>query len=96
MNLAQSSLGQVVHVTALSIPTDLAQRLAALGLRLGSQVTVLRRGWLGGPLHLRVGGTEVMLRRDAAQGIEVQALALEIITATELNPTIEISVEAAA
>jgi ferrous iron transport protein A len=85
MNLAQSSLGQTVRVTALSLSADLAQRLAALGLRRHSTVTVLRRGWLGGPLQLRVGGTEIMLRRDAAQGITVQVLEAEISTAPELN-----------
>lgn len=74
MNLAQTPLGQMARVNALHLPAELAQRLAALGLRLESEVTVLRRGWLGGPLQLRVGGTELMLRRDAAQGIEVTVL----------------------
>lgn len=74
MNLAQTPLGQMARVNALNLPAELAQRLAALGLRLESEVTVLRRGWLGGPLQLRVGGTELMLRRDAAQGIEVTVL----------------------
>jgi ferrous iron transport protein A len=71
MNLAQIPLGQSARVSALNLPAELTQRLAALGLRTDSDVTVLRRGWLGGPLQLRVGGTEIMLRRDAAQGIEV-------------------------
>ncbi|QZA77132.1 ferrous iron transport protein A [Deefgea tanakiae] len=71
MNLAQIALGQSARVCALNIPAELAQRLAALGLRLDCEVTVLRRGWLGGPLQLRVGNTELMLRRDAAEGIEV-------------------------
>lgn len=74
MNLAQLPHGQYAQVCALNLPPELAQRLAALGLRLDSTVMVLRRGWLGGPLQLRVGGTELMLRRDAAQGIEVQLL----------------------
>ncbi|WP_373976530.1 ferrous iron transport protein A [Chitinibacter sp. SCUT-21] len=74
MNLAQITLGQKAVVHALNVPADLAQRLAALGLRPDSEVTVLRRGWLGGPLQLRVGNTELMLRRDAATGIEVAPL----------------------
>jgi len=71
MNLAQIKLGQSARVSALNISAELAQRLAALGLRIDCEVTVLRRGWLGGPLQLRVGNTELMLRRDAAEGIEV-------------------------
>ena len=71
MNLAQIKLGQTARVSALHISAELVQRLAALGLRIDCDVTVLRRGWLGGPLQLRVGNTELMLRRDAAEGIEV-------------------------
>ncbi len=71
MNLAQIKLGQSARVSALNISAELAQRLAALGLRIDCEVTVLRRGWLGGPLQLRVGNTELMLRRDASEGIEV-------------------------
>lgn len=74
MNLAQLQLGQSARVSALQLPAELAQRLAALGLRIDCEVTVLRQGWLGGPLQLRVGNTELMLRRDAAQGIQVQLL----------------------
>jgi ferrous iron transport protein A len=72
MNLAQLQLGQSARVSALQLPAELAQRLAALGLRIDCEVTVLRQGWLGGPLQLRVGNTELMLRRDAAKAIEVQ------------------------
>jgi ferrous iron transport protein A len=71
MNLSQIPLGQSARVSAIALSLDLAQRLAALGLRIDSEVTVLRRGWLGGPLQLRVGGTELMLRRDAAAQISV-------------------------
>ena len=45
-----------------------ARRLEALGLRPGQAVQMLRRGWWAGPLHIRVGMTELMLRRrDAAR-----------------------------
>ncbi|WP_410499398.1 ferrous iron transport protein A [Chitinibacter sp. S2-10] len=74
MNLAQLALQDSARVAALNLPPDLTQRLAALGLRIDSEVTVLRRGWLVGPLQLRVGGTELMLRRDAAQKIEITPL----------------------
>ena len=71
MNLAQIKLGQTDRVSVLHISAQLMQRLAALIIRIDCDVTVLRRGWLGGPLQLRVGNTELMLRRDAAEGIEV-------------------------
>lgn len=56
----------VVH--ALSADAGLRQRLEAMGLRPGQVVQMLRQGWWSGPLHVRVGMTELMLRRrDAAQ-----------------------------
>ncbi|QLG88750.1 ferrous iron transport protein A [Chitinibacter bivalviorum] len=81
MNLAQIPLTQAAQVIALDLPADLSQRLSALGLRINSEVKVLRRGWLGGPLQLRVGGTEIMLRRDAAQGIKVRLISSEMPSA---------------
>jgi ferrous iron transport protein A len=36
-------------------------------------VKVLRRGWWSGPIHLRVGMTELMLRRVDAAHVEVLA-----------------------
>ncbi len=41
-------------------------RMFALGLRIGREVAVIRRAGLGGPLHVRVGSTELMMRRREA------------------------------
>ena len=49
----------------------LYHRLAALGLRIGKQVCVLRRAPFGGPLQIRVGMTEIMLRVEEARCIRV-------------------------
>ncbi|WP_157670149.1 FeoA family protein [Chitinibacter sp. GC72] len=92
MNLAQLPVGDTARVVTLSVSIDLAQRLVALGLRRDSVITVLRRGWLGGPLQLRVGGTEIMLRRAAAQQIEIIAIDMQTKAQTatqaptEMNP----------
>jgi ferrous iron transport protein A len=43
-----------------------------LGFRPGRQVEMLRKASLFGPLHVRVGTTEVMVRRRDAHAIEVQ------------------------
>jgi len=54
-------------VASLSADASLRQRLEALGLKPGRPVQMLRRGWWSGPLHVRVGMTELMVRRrDAA------------------------------
>jgi ferrous iron transport protein A len=60
-------------VTALTVEPGLRHRLEALGIKPGQQVKVLRRGWWSGPIHLRVGMTELMLRRIDAARIEVHS-----------------------
>ncbi|HTP46469.1 MAG TPA: FeoA family protein [Casimicrobiaceae bacterium] len=45
------------------------ERMAALGLLPGRQVVLLRRAPFGGPLHLRIGPTELMIRRADARAV---------------------------
>lgn len=70
LDLAPGCSGVVV---ALSAERGLRQRLEALGLRPGQAVQVLRRGWWSGPLHVRVGMTELMLRRRDAARVSLAA-----------------------
>lgn len=47
---------------------ELGRRMAALGLRPGRRVEVIRTAPLKGPLQIRIGHTELMIRRtDAAK-----------------------------
>jgi ferrous iron transport protein A len=57
---------------ALHAEAALERRLLALGLRPGQAICLLRRGLLNGPLHIRVGTTELMLRRQEAQHIDIR------------------------
>lgn len=54
---------------------DLRRRLAGLGLRLGIRVRVIRQSPLDGPIQVRVGHTDLILRRADAAHIEVSAAA---------------------
>ena len=53
-----------VHATGMT-----GDRMAALGLMLGKRVAMLRRAPFGGPLHLKIGPTELMIRRADARAI---------------------------
>ncbi len=53
-----------VHATGMA-----GERMAALGLTPGRRVAVLRRAPFGGPLHVRIGPTELMIRRADARAI---------------------------
>ena len=67
--------GRLATIRSLAADHKLLQRFDALGLRPGQEVEVLRRGWISGILHLRVGMTELMLRRSGALSILVAPLA---------------------
>ncbi|GAB4125425.1 MAG: hypothetical protein Fur0040_07660 [Sideroxydans sp.] len=73
--IALSHLACGMRATIIDLHTDdaLRQRLQALGLRPGKQVEVIRRARFGGPLQVRVGATDVLLRLSEAAHIEVIA-----------------------
>ena len=72
--LADLPAYQLARICHLRVDQDLGLRLAALGLRPDREVVVIRRGWFSGPLQVRVGTTEFMLRQDAARQIDVEIL----------------------
>lgn len=73
-HLTDLKSGHTAVIANLDMPPGLHQRLLALGFRQGRQVKMLRRSWLSGPVHVRVGTTEVMLRRRDAQNIAIAPL----------------------
>jgi ferrous iron transport protein A len=60
--------GTVVRIDA---DFDLAARMKALGILPGRRIRVIRRAPLRGPLQVRCGQTDLILRRDDAQHIHV-------------------------
>ena len=70
-NLESLPCGQHAYIKGVDVEGDLRTRLRALGLESGKEVRVLRRASLGGPLHVRVGTTEIILRRHEAASIQV-------------------------
>jgi ferrous iron transport protein A len=70
-HLALLQPGQIATISHLHSEPGLNQRLLAMGFRTGRQIVMLRRAWLSGPLHVRIGTTEVMLRCREAREIEV-------------------------
>lgn len=66
--------GHIAVIASLDTSPGLHQRLLALGFRQGRQVTMLRQSWFSGPVHVRLGTTEVMMRRRDAQNIKIAPL----------------------
>jgi ferrous iron transport protein A len=69
--------GQDGIVLLLDVSDALRHRLAALGVTVGKTVRVLRRAGWAGPLHLRAGMTEFVLRQNEARQIQLQPLTQE-------------------
>lgn len=74
-HLADLQSGQYATILAIDIDAQMQHRFCALGFRAGQKIYLLRKGgWLKGPLHVRVGMTEVMLRRRDARYISITAI----------------------
>ncbi|MGF1601827.1 MAG: ferrous iron transport protein A [Thermosynechococcaceae cyanobacterium] len=75
-HLALLKPGQIGTIAKIHAEPGLHQRLNALGFREGQAVTVLRRAWFAGPMHLRIGMTEVMVRCKEARLIGLTPAAI--------------------
>lgn len=76
-NLSLNSLhpGESAVILAVSADEALHHRLSALGFRIGKEIRLIRRGWFKGPLQVRIGTTEVVLRRSDADKVRIAAQA---------------------
>ena len=69
--LLQLATGTDATVSAIRADAALCLRLAAMGFRVGQRVRMVRKGAFAGPLHVRLGTTDVILRRSQAGQIDV-------------------------
>lgn len=58
-------------IEAIDTGPELGRRMAALGMRPGRRLEVIRIAPLKGPLLIRIGYTEFMIRRTDAKKISV-------------------------
>ncbi len=70
-SLASLLPGQDATIVAVQADEALHHRLTAMGFRAGKPVKLMRRGAFFGPLHVRVGSTDVIIRRTDAIHIKI-------------------------
>lgn len=76
VNLEMLQPGEFATIAAVHTgDRTLFYRLAALGFRVGKRIEMVRHARFAGPLHIRVGSTDVMMRRREARQIEVERAA---------------------
>ena len=70
-SLASLLPGREASIVAVHAEEALHHRLAAMGFRAGKRIQLMRRGAFLGPLHVRIGSTDVIIRRRDARCIEI-------------------------
>ena len=61
----------IIH--AIHAEQGLQQRLNAMGFRIGKHIQLIRRANFNGPLHVRIGATDIIMRDVEAQRIQLSA-----------------------
>lgn len=77
-SLAQLLPGQTATIGAIDAEDQICERMAALGLRRGRLISVIRRARMNGPIQIRIGTTDLMIRRSEAAKVHL----LQAATAT--------------
>lgn len=72
--LASLHPGDIATIASIHAEEALHLRLLALGFRTGKQIELIRKASFSGPLQVRIGTTDVMLRRSEAAKISVVKL----------------------
>jgi len=69
--LSSLKAGQSATLQAFHFDIGFQYRINALGFRIGKTLQVIRVAPFNGPLQLRIGNTDIMLRQQDAKHIEV-------------------------
>jgi len=71
LTLASLNPGDSATIFAINCEEALHLRLLALGFRNGKMIQIIRKASFSGPIQVRIGTTDVMLRRAEADKIKV-------------------------
>jgi len=71
MTLDQLKATQCATVLGIDLPFEVRERLAALGVKVGRHLAVVHRLGPRGPMQVRAGRTDFILRAREAAGIRI-------------------------
>jgi len=74
MTIAMIDEGGEFVVEQVCLCRETGKRLADMGFTRGACGRIVRRGLLGGPLQVRLGDCDIMIRASEASGVEVEAV----------------------
>lgn len=74
MHLNVLKPGDTAIIDLIRADQGLHQRLNALGFRPGKRLEVIRQAAFNGPLQIRIGSTDVIIRLQDAQAISIRPI----------------------
>lgn len=77
MHLNELTPGQSATIARIHADQALTQRLQALGFRAGKRLLVVRQAAFNGPLHVRLGSTDVIIRVQDAKAIHLHTTPID-------------------
>ena len=72
MTLSSMNPGEIATIVSIHTDDALHQRLLAMGFRAGKQIELIRKARFSGPLQVRIGTTDILMRKAEAEKIMVQ------------------------
>jgi ferrous iron transport protein A len=72
MFVSDAPAGGSFKVVRVTLGREVGKRLADMGFTAGAEGSVVRSGFLRGPLQVRIRGYDILIRRDEAAGIEIE------------------------
>jgi len=72
--LSSLSAGESATIVAIHNEEPLHQRLQAMGFRANKRIDLIRKAAFSGPLQVRIGTTDILLRKSEAAKITVQKI----------------------
>jgi len=69
--ISELAIAQPAIISSIEADESLFNRLSALGFRVGKPLSIVRRANFKGPLQVRLGTTDVILRQKDAARIHV-------------------------
>jgi ferrous iron transport protein A len=78
MHIADAPRGGRFRVLRVDARGEVGRRLADMGFTVGAEGAVVRRGWWRGPLHIRLRGYDLLIRRSEALSVAVELVGAAI------------------
>lgn len=75
IKLSNLQIGDRAIIHGIHADEAIRQRMVSMGLRTGREACIIRRGRMGGPLHIRIGSVSLVVRLKDADQVDVSLTA---------------------